>query len=566
MSNANETVWIIYNGEMYNFPELRDQLLQKGYDFVTRSDTEVVIHAYEEWGPECVRRFRGMFAFALVDFKNRKLLLTRDHFGIKPLYYRKGKNYLAFASELPALREVDDDPPGGNLQAVDFFLRFQYVPTPHTIYRDIFKLPPASYLVMDFDGNIDGPKQYWELRFQPQHGLTDRQWEERAAEVIHDSVRAHLISDVPFGVLLSGGTDSSLVAAEMSRILKEPVQGFSVGFDEKKYSEVPYAEHVAEQCHITLRTQIVNEDMLAVLPDLIAHYGEPFGDSSAVPTWYVSRLARAHVPMVLSGDGGDEGFAGYDNYEKWIKAGPLSQARASAKEGHLRASLWWLRKAALRYLTRGTLNELLDWQRINTVLPAPVRRQLWQDEFLTLIDQPAAVFEAAHEKARRLNRLSYAQYLDYQTYLPCDILTKVDVASMYHGLEVRTPLIDVRVVELAASLPIEQRFRVNGSNTLTRKYLLKRELQRNFSQDFVNRTKMGFGIPRDEWFRKGQSGRRLFEEFVLDPESQLYEWFVPTEVARQLRIHDGGSDNSGALWLLLVLGIWLKQNPEVRFN
>jgi len=270
--------------------------------------------------------------------------------------------------------------------------------------------------------------------------------------------------------------------------------------------------------------------------------------------------------MVLSGDGGDEGFAGYDNYEKWIKAGPWSQARVSATEGHPRASLWWLRKAARQYLTRATLNELLDWQAINTVLSTSVRRQLWQDQFHTLIDQPAAVFEAAHEKARRLNRLSYAQYLDYQTYLPCDILTKVDVASMYHGLEVRTPLIDLRIVELAASLPVDQRFRANGSNTLTRKYLLKRLLQRNFSSDFVNRRKMGFGIPRDQWFRKGQSGRRLFEQFVLDPDSQLHEWFVPTEVARQLRIHDDGSDNSGALWLLLVLGIWLKQNPEVSFS
>src|SRR5438874_2375436 len=274
MADEEENVWVIYNGEMYNFPELRDELAGRGHRFVTRSDTEVVIHAYQEWGPECVQRFRGMFAFALADFRQRKLLLARDHFGIKPLYYRIANNYVAFASELSALRGIDADPPQGNLQAVDYFLRFQYIPTPHTIYRDTFKLPPANYLMVDFDGNVEGPTRYWDLRFKPRHGLSDQQWEAEAAEVIHDSVKAHLISDVPFGVFLSGGTDSSIVASEMSRILKEPVQAFSIGFQEKQYSEVPYAEQVAEQCHINLRTEFVREDMLAILPELIAHYGE----------------------------------------------------------------------------------------------------------------------------------------------------------------------------------------------------------------------------------------------------------------------------------------------------
>src|SRR5437588_7956058 len=358
MADEEENLWVIYNGEMYNFPELRDELAGRGHRFVTRSDTEVVIHAYQEWGPECVRRFRGMFAFALADFRKRKLLLARDHFGIKPLYYRVAKYYLAFASELSALRRVDADPPHGNLEAVDYFLRFQYIPTPHTIYRDTFKLPPANYLMVDFDGNVEGPTRYWDLRFKPRHGLSDQQWEAEAAEVIHDSVKAHLISDVPFGVFLSGGTDSSIVASEMSRILKEPVQAFSIGFQEKQYSEVPYAEQVAEQCHINLRTEFVQEDMLAILPELIAHYGEPFGDSSAVATWYVSRLARERVPMVLSGDGGDEGFAGYDNYERWLDIGLLNQARSSVRDSHPRAAFWWLRKAMRQHITQGTNNIL----------------------------------------------------------------------------------------------------------------------------------------------------------------------------------------------------------------
>ena len=209
---------------------------------------------------------------------------------------------------------------------------------------------------------------------------------------------------------------------------------------------------------------------------------------------------------------------------------------------------------------------LPEWQSINTVLPRETRRSLWRDDFHFLLDRQPRVFESAHEQARPWNRLSYAQFIDYQTYLPCDILTKVDVASMYHGLEVRTPLIDVRVVEFAATLPVNQRFRLNGSDAVARKYLLKKVLARTFPSEFMHRKKMGFGIPRGEWFREGQSGRRLFEQIVLDPNAAIYKWFVPESIEAQLRIHDRGSDNSGTLWLFLVLGIWLQQNPEVSFN
>jgi asparagine synthase (glutamine-hydrolysing) len=566
MSNEDETVWLVYNGEMYNFPELRDELAGKGYRFETHCDTEVVIHAYREWGPECVKKFRGMFAFALADFSRRRLLLARDHFGIKPLYYRAGDGYLAFASELPALRRVDNAPPAGNLEAVEFFLRYQYIPTPHTIYAGVRKLPPASYLVADFDGHHGEPTRYWDFRFEPRSGLSDGEWEERAESVIRDSVKAHLISDVPFGVFLSGGVDSTLVAAEMSRILDRPVRAFSIGFEEERHSELPYAEEAARRCGIELHTEVVRGDMLAVLPDLVAHYGEPFGDSSAVPTWHVSRLARAHVPMVLSGDGGDEGFGGYENYARWMEGSPWEQARGAAREGAPRAAFWWLRKAARQYLAEGTLNRLSQWQGYNLYLQEGERRALWRDEFHDLLARRCEVFEEADAKARKSPRLSYAQYLDYQTYLPCDILTKVDVASMYHGLEVRTPLIDLRVVELAASLPAGLRFRRNGSGEVTRKYLLKRLLGKTFPPEFVRRKKQGFGIPRAEWFYEGQPGRRMFEQFVLDPASRLYDWFRPEQVRDSFESHRPERDNSGALWLLLVLGIWLEQNPEVSFN
>lgn len=565
MSNEDETVWLTYNGEMYNFQELRAELEARGHRFETHSDTEVAIRAYEEWGPECVRKFRGMFAFAMADFRKRRLFLARDHFGIKPLYYRLGDGYFAFASELPALRKIDDTAPAGNLAAVELFLRYQYVPTPHTIYKDVHKLPPANYLVVDFDGKVTGPVRYWDFSFQPQNGLSDDEWLERAESVIHESVKAHLVSDVPFGVFLSGGIDSSLVASQMSRILKQPVQAFAIGFNEKQYSELPYAEQVADRCGIQLHTEIVREDTLKILPDLISHYGEPFGDSSAIPTWYVSRLAREHVPMVLSGDGGDEGFAGYPTYQWWLENSRLAKARQSFSQMHFRAAFWYLRRAAREYFAQGTLNNVSEWQALFTFLHEAERRELWRDEFQPLVGQRCDLFDQSSARARKQDRLSFAQYLDFQTYLPCDILTKVDVASMYHGLEVRTPLIDLRVLELAASLPGRQRSRRNGSGEITGKYLLKKVLGKTFPNEFLHRRKQGFSIPRDQWFYEGQSGRKMLEQIVLDPQSRLYQWFKPESVRAQLQNHSENSDRSGPLWLLLVLGIWLEQNPDVSF-
>ena len=565
MSNSDETIWITYNGEMYNYKELREELRGKGHEFVTNSDTEVVIHAYQEWGVDCLSKFRGMFAFGLVDFHHRKLFLARDHFGIKPLYYRVGNGYLAFASELEALRKVDDEVPAGSLWSLELYLRYQYIPTPHTIYRSVYKLPTASYLLLDFAGSSAEPVKYWDVNFRAQKGISEQEWEYQADTVIADSVRAHLVADVPFGVFLSGGIDSSLVALKMSQILERPVQAFAIGFKEERYSELPFAEQVAKRCGIELHTQVIEGDSLDFLPELIAHYGEPFGDSSAVPNWYVSRLAREQVPMVLSGDGGDEGFAGYHSYQEWLKVDPVLQARRDFPRKP-RASFYWAREALRTRLTKGSWHDLAKWQDTLYYLNEPSRYALWRPEHHSLVDRGCEIFEQAATTARNNDRVAYAQYLDYQTYLPCDILTKVDVASMYHGLEVRTPLIDVRVVELAARLPLNQRVVQNGSAELTTKYLLKKILGRTFPPEFIHRRKQGFGIPRDIWFLPGQSPRRFLETVLLDPGSRLKEFFDSKEIRTHLDVHNHGRDNSNALWLLLVLGIWLGQNPQVSFN
>src|ERR1041385_5300767 len=565
MSNEDQSTWITYNGELYNYRELRAELQKKGHRFVTNSDTEVVIHAYDQWGPDCLGKFRGMFAFALADFRRRKVLLARDHFGIKPMYYRVGDGYLAFASELTALPRVDDEVPAGNLAAVELYLRFQYIPTPLTIYRDVHKLPPASYLVTDLEGPPGQPARYWDFEFKPNRWKSDDEWEEEADATIRDSVKAHLVADVPFGCFLSGGADSSLVAMNMSRLLDRPVQAFAIGFKEQGYSELEFAEQAARRCGIQLHTAVVEDTSLDFLPELIAHYGEPFGDSSAIPTWHVSKLARERVPMVLSGDGGDEGFAGYAGYQHWAQQDRRAKAYSLLRAG-TRGSFYRFRQEFRERLAAGTWHDLATWQETNTFVSVDKRRKLWREQYGALIDVKADVFEAAALRARRNDCIAYAQYLDYQTYLPCDILTKVDVASMYHGLEVRTPLIDLRVVELAARLPVDQRFRVNGSPAPVRKYLLKKVLERTFPYDFVHREKQGFAIPRHLWFLEGQTQRTRLEDALLSQGSRLHEFFLAEELRHQIEMHSLDFDNSNTLWVLLVLGIWLEQNKEVRFG
>ena len=564
MSNEDESLWLTYNGEMYNFLELKEELQSKGHRFVTNCDTEVVIHAYQEWGADCVKKFRGMFAFALADFRNRKLFIARDHFGIKPLYYRLGQGYLAFASELSALREVDDAAPAGSLWAIELYLRYQYIPAPHTIYKDVYKLPTASYLLLDFDGGEPEPVKYWDINFRAEDGRPEREWEDEADACITESVKAHLVADVPFGVFLSGGVDSSLVALKMSEILERPVQAFSIGFSEERYSELDYARQVAERCGIELHTEVVEGNSLDFLPELIAHYGEPFGDSSAIPTWHVSKLARERVPMVLSGDGGDEGFAGYGSYAYWAERYPLRRAFSALRSP--RASFYWARQAARTRIKSGSWHDLDEWLETLYYVNEQSRRALWRSEHQGMIGLGCEAFEHADRRARRNDRVAYAQYLDFQTYLPYDILTKVDVASMYHGLEVRTPLIDLKVLGLASRLPQSLRVGRNGSPEPITKYVLKKVLGRSFPHEFVHRKKQGFAIPRDVWFLPGRPTRKLLEDVLLDAGGRLGEFFNPSEVRAQLDIHAEGRDNSNALWLLLVLGLWLGQNPQVSFS
>jgi asparagine synthase (glutamine-hydrolysing) len=564
MSNFNETIWITFNGEIYNYQELKKELTDFGYEFRTNSDTEVIIYSYEKWGIDCVKKFRGMFAFVIADISNKKYFLARDHFGIKPLVYRKEENYLAFSSEITALKKIENLTAEGNLQAIDFYLRYQYIPTPHTIYKNIYKLPPAHTVEIEFDGKMHNLKKYWDINFSEEKNKSENEWIEEIENVIDDSVKKHLVSDVPFGVFLSGGIDSSLIALKMQEVSVSKLKAFTINFHEKEFSELEYAKKAAAKCNAELISENITENALDILPDLVEHYGEPFGDSSSIPTWYVSKLAREHVPMVLSGDGGDETFGGYDSYIRWMKNHPLVNARSTFLENP-----YWGSRIALngvkQFIKHRTFNVLESWQNHILYAEKTRREKLWKKELHYVINVPDKLFELASEKAVNYNRLSYAQYIDFQTYLPCDILNKVDIASMCHGLEVRPPFVDVKVVELATRLPLSMKYH-KVKDFMTGKYGLKKIAQKYFDHEFVYRKKQGFGLPSYYWFLENKQGYKMLNTILQDNKS-INQLFNVDEIKYLLKEHGKNNiDNAGILWLFLVLGLWFDKNKDVTFN
>lgn len=568
LANEDESVWVTFNGEIYNHTELADQLRAAGHVFRTRCDTEVIVHAYEQWGPDCVKRLRGMFAFAVADFNQRRVLLARDHFGIKPLHYRVGSGCVSFASELPALRHAEDAALAGNPLAVELYLRYQYIPTPHTIYRDVHKLPPAHYAIVDFDGRLTTPPtRYWHLDFAaaPQR-MDEHEWLQRVESAIHDSVKAHMIADVPVGLFLSGGIDSTLIAHHAARLSDKPLMGFGIGFDDAKFNEMSYARQAAATCKIDFHEQTITDDALDMLPELVAQYGEPFGDSSAIPTYLVSRFARQSVPVVLTGDGGDEAFGGYDTYLRWMAKASWRQARDYYRLWPRMGVLWAMGAIRRQLAPRlpGGGHDLGDWQSLLLHTSDAMRRDLWRSEFTHLPDQPCRLFEDAGRRARRLGRIDFAQYLDFQTYLPCDILTKVDIASMAHGLESRPPLIDRHVVELAASMPASLRHALGPDGKPEGKPVLKRLLGGVMPDRFIHRPKQGFAIPKPRWM-SSPNQQAMLESVMLDKRSPLRKLFQPTALESLYASHRRGDNQSGRMWLLLALGTWMGQNPDIEF-
>lgn len=551
LCNEDGSIWITFNGELYNFQELRNELEFQGHVFKTKSDTEVIIHAYEEWGVDCPKRFRGMFAFAILDQNKKEVFIARDHIGIKPLYYSVQDGFTAMASELQAFKILPEFDFSLDLKAMDQYLWFQYIPAPHTIFNKVKKLEPGHSMSFNAEGKVIHHQKYWFFNFKPNNKISTLEWEEMLDSAIKDSVKKHLVSEVPFGAFLSGGIDSTAVVTYMQEVLDYPVKTFSIGFEESSFNELPYAQQVADKLGTDHTVKIVKPKALDILPDLVKHYGEPFGDSSAIPTYYVSQIASEKVKMVLSGDGGDEALAGYKSYASFMNYQYIQAHSGFKQKAYSLAS----RVSPKKY---PPLHSLEKWYPYIQYLAYDWRKGLWKEDYQDFVNVTSEEFQAYYVDTKKYSPIHKLQYLDLKTYLPCDILTKVDVASMMHSLEVRTPLADKELWELSAQIPAEVNLNsVNGQ--WSGKQLLKKILEKHYPKDFIYRKKMGFSIPQEKWFGTKNTTRTRLEEMLYDPGSHISAYFTIEGIERILN-----SNNYGAMWLLLFLEFWLKDFHETN--
>lgn len=554
--NEDQTVWVVFNGEIYNFPELRRDLEGRGHQFYTHSDTEVIVHLYEEMGADCVQKLRGMFAIALYDQRRESLLLARDRLGKKPLHYALHDGRIFFGSEIktilavaPELAEVSNE---GLLQ----YFYFGYIGDPLTAFQNIHKLPPGCLLEYS-DGKID-VRQYWDVpSFGTQASASEEEFLQELEKQLAEAVRIRLISDVPLGALLSGGVDSSIVVALMARASGAPVKTFSIGFRNEHFDETKYARMVAEKFSTDHHELIVDPDIEQTLEFLSRMLEEPFGDSSMLPTYHVCQMARKDVTVALSGDGGDELFAGYDRYSIAMNRSEVSWMPQGAAEfyrrhihHHVPSGMYGRNRAWNALLP--TRDRYLDDV---SYLPALHReRSIFSDEFLETarrLPDPLATFQKYYDDAPASDTLSRLMYLDVKSYLAGDILTKVDRMSMATSLEVRVPLLDHIFVEWAAAMPVEWKFR-NGS----KKYVLKKLAERlGIPGEVLHRRKQGFQLPLVDWMRNEL--KEQFLALLLEPRTLQRGYFKPEAVRSLLKEHTTGRRNrSGILWRMLVLELW----------
>jgi asparagine synthase (glutamine-hydrolysing) len=556
MPNEDRTVWVVFNGEIYNFVELRAELERDGHRFRTASDTEAVVHGYEQWGERVFSRLRGMFGIAVWDARARRLLLGRDRAGIKPLHYSTADGVLRFGSEIKSVlaaghaRTLD-------LPALDHYLSFLYTPRDGSIFGGIQKLPPGHLLSwQDGSARIE---PYWQLGVDESFDGTDDDAAAALRDVLRDAVRCHLISDVPLGAFLSGGIDSSLVVALMAEVSDRPVRTFSIGFDEPSFDELEYARIVARHFGTEHHEFTVKPDALAILETLVSHFDEPFGDSSAIPTWYVSQTARQHVTVVLSGDGGDELFGGYDRYlpipsvqrfDRWAPPG----ARLAAGAAWRLLPHGATGKNFLRHVARNAEGRYLE--QMSAFRPDE-KRSLYSPDVRRALDAGAA--DAEKTLGDRFNRLrglpwqSRMMHFDFETYLPEDVLTKVDRMSMAHSIESRVPLLDNDVIEFAATLPASMKIREGR-----RKHVFKKVAESILPRAILERKKQGFGVPIGSWFRGGV--REIFGDVLLSRRARDRGYFNQAFIEDLVRSHVAGrADHSARLWQLLVFELWHRE-------
>ncbi len=550
--NEDKTIWIVFNGEIYNFLDLRPELERRGHRFSTHTDTEVIVHLYEEHGAKCVQKLRGMFAFALYDERAGRLLIARDRLGKKPLHYGVDKGTLLFASEIKAILAVRPELAKVSQQALLQYMYFGYVPDPATAFEPIRKLPPGHLL--EFENGSVRIRQYWDL---PEYGTYDPASEEELLEELEkrlaEAVRIRLIADVPLGAMLSGGTDSSTVVALMARATSRPVKTFSIGFLQADFNEAPYARTVAQKFSTDHNELIVEPDLVGTVTQLTGHLEEPFGDSSMLPTYFISCLARKHVKVALSGDGGDEAFAGYDRYRIHL------QERSHEWIPHW-AGRWYREHVHPRvpYAMPGrnlAYSIALPW---NERYAEGVSFQVFQREmgilsadFAAANGAPLKGFLEYLENAPAHDPLSRVLYLDTKTYLPGDILTKVDRMSMATSLEVRVPMLDHVFLEWVTALAPRWKMR-KGSQ----KFILRKLAERvGVPAEVLNRPKQGFALPLGHWMRNEL--KEMVQTILLESRTLQRGYFNPNGVRRMLEEHfNQRRDHSARLWRLLAFELW----------
>ena len=552
--NEDESVWVVFNGEIYNFQELRADLIERGHTFTTNTDTETLVHLYEERGTDMFAELRGMFAIALWDRARDVLLLARDRVGKKPLYYTWDGTRLAFASEIKALRELPNRKWTLDGEALNLYFTYLYIPEPWSIYREVRKLPAAHWLKLS--GGKLTIQPYWELRFDAAPPRTDeRELVAELRRLVTDAVRARLVSDVPLGAFLSGGVDSATVVGLMSQIMSEPVKTFSIGFDAETFDELKYARIAAQAFGTDHHEEIVRPDAVELVDKLIEHFDEPFGDASALPTFMVSRMARRHVTVALSGDGGDETFAGYESHavhqrdERFHRRFP-APARALVQAG-LEAGAGVTQHEKLRRAARAVRRANRPLSQRFGQFEKPFRRRLFSAAALELVgEMREEVYCDQYAQMQRFpDFLSRVLFVDTKTYLSNDVLVKVDRMSMANSLEVRSPLLDHHVLEFVAGIDSSLKLR-NG----TSKYIFKKMAEEFVPREIVHRRKHGFGVPVAEWFR-GDLRDLLHEQLTAnDDGARLFE---PRVVQRMLNEHTSGRyDWSTQLWPLFVFRLW----------
>jgi asparagine synthase (glutamine-hydrolysing) len=560
IANEDRTVWVVFNGELYNFRELRGELEKAGHRFATATDTETIVHGYEEWGSGVVERLRGMFAIAIWDDSNRRLLLARDRIGIKPLYYAEVGRRLYFGSEIKSLLCAPDVSRDLDFDALDHYLSFLYTPRDGSIFGAVRKLPPGH--VLHWSAAATAIEPFWQF---PSHESFDGSEVEAAAAlrgVLADAVRSHLVSDVPVGAFLSGGVDSSLVVGLMAEACSEPVRTFSIGFDEPAFDELDHARRVATHFGTDHHEFVVRPKAYDILDQLISHFDEPFADSSAIPTWYVSQMAGEHVTVVLSGDGGDELFGGYDRYLPHARVAAFDRFSAAPLRdvaGRVASQLphGFRGKNFLRHVSRDDRGRYLDAIRF---FAADEKAALLSPDVLGQlggIDAESRLGSHFHDGAG-LPWPSQMMRFDALTYLPEDVLTKVDRMSMVHSIESRVPLLDNHVVAFASALPAH--FKIKDGR---RKHILKETAASILPRQLLDRPKQGFGVPLATWFQ-GRL-RDVFSDTLMSGRALSRGYFRPAFVKRLVDEHlSGRRDHALRLWQLVVFERWHQQYVDGR--